>query len=201
MAEHRVYIAGVIGSNPIPSTKNMKNEQLKNRIKGAVLKEKYLEAFLAQSAYIESLVKLYVDYNLFDLYNIDQPYDENKKKINKMIDILRKKFEKYNLYDLIEFLSESELLSPEERQQFDKYREKRNKILHDLLMEIIKKENFENELKNTCELGEKIINSQKFIIMSKAADRLESLMSKKINTEAQKQLSSLVNETISQENK
>lgn len=136
----------------------MLHQQLKNHIEGSILKEQYLEAFLVQSAYIESLLKLYVNYVFWDEFSKDQDDTPMKK-------CLSKKLKKFNLYNAIEFLSDSEIINDEIKTNLHTYRQKRNDTLHELLQQIDNQE-FDQHLKDICHLGENIINSTKLNEMS-----------------------------------
>lgn len=143
----------------------MKHKELVNHIKGSFLKRQFLEAFLVQSAYIESLLKLYADYIFFDVTN-----GESYK--NNVLLELKNKIEKYSLNDLINFFYRSQIIVKDEYDLLDSYRIKRNKILHDLVREI-RKSDFEKELEKVCEKGEKVIENEKF---KKMADALENFI-------------------------
>lgn len=159
----------------------MRHEQLRNQIQGSILKEHYLEAFLVQSAYIEGLVRLYADYKYFDAF----VYKREEKE--KMIEIIAKRINDYNFYHLINFLYQSELLEDEERKVLDRYREKRNKVFHDLLTQI-GMEKFEEELKKVCEDGNKIIDSKKFKRIGRLVDFMEKRREERKLEEANKKL-------------
>ncbi len=147
----------------------MRHKQLKNQIQGSILKEQYLEAFLVQSAYIEGLVRLYAIYKYFEIFIYKSRKEKGKEKI---VEVIEKRIKDYNLYHLINFLYESELLTKEEKKALDRYREKRNKVFHDLLTQIGMDE-FEEELRKVCEDGNKIIESKKFKQMGALIDLAE----------------------------
>lgn len=133
----------------------MRHEQLKNHIHGSFLKEQYLEAFLVQSAYIESLLKMHADFNSWKSCGGEKM---NEKPI---LVTMYNQIQRYNLSELIDFLYKSKLISDEQKNSLNHYREKRNRVLHDLIKEI-SKETFERELKETCEIGNKIIDGEEF---------------------------------------
>lgn len=143
----------------------MDHQDLVNHIEGSFLKKQFLEAFLVQSAYIEGLLKLYADYNF---------WQETKDKIEKsqLLKELNKKLTRYSLNELIEFLFRTKLISEDQKNELNEYRERRNKVLHDLISEI-RKEPFEKELKEICEKGKKIIESKEFIEMAEMIKYLE----------------------------
>ncbi|GAI56602.1 unnamed protein product, partial [marine sediment metagenome] len=97
---------------------------------------------------------------------------EKIKEEVPMANVIGERIERYGLYDLIEFLFKSELITKEEKNILDRYREKRNKIFHDLLKEMRIKE-LDKELQSVCREGEKIINNKKFRIAGKLVDLLE----------------------------
>lgn len=131
----------------------MKHVELTNHIRGSILKQQYLEAFLVQGAYIESLLKLHADFSFF--------IQTNEIKDSEIITELRKEVSNYGLYKLIEFLKKTKLIKSSLAQDLHHFRDKRNKVVHDLLTEIYNT-TFEQELKSTCELGEEIVNSEEF---------------------------------------
>lgn len=150
----------------------MKHEDLKNKIEGSILKQEYLEAFLLQSAYIESLLKLFVDYELFfaaKLDKVDKAHDSDRIRL---IEALREKVGRYGFYDLVELLYESERIDKEMRNLLDNYRKKRNNIFHDLLKSI-QGDGFDAEIKDVCQKGRDIIHGEKFAKMVGLVDYME----------------------------
>jgi hypothetical protein len=162
----------------------MKHSQLRNHIQGSFLKEEYLEAFLVQSAYIESLLKVHVDFSCWKAAG-GIKIDENPVSL-----AMYKATREYNLYQIIDFLYSAKLISEDLRTTLDSYRLNRNIILHDLIKEIIRKEDFEKELKNICETGNEIIGEEEFTKIIKLID----LMEKNREEEKNKQLESTVPE-------
>jgi hypothetical protein len=144
----------------------MKHRELTDHIQGSFLKKQYLEAFLVQSAYIESLLKLYVDFSLYNL--VGDKHFEDKVSLS-----MRKKFDKFNLNDLIKFLYDAEKISKQQRDALNMYRENRNRILHYIIQEI-GKDGFEESLKEICILGNEIIGGQEFIRMATIIDNIET---------------------------
>jgi len=157
----------------------MKHRELIDHIKGSFLKRQYLEAFLVQGAYIESLLKLSADFNFFLATN------SKKKKRPKILDVTAKNIERMGLNDLINFLYRAELISKPQRDLLDTYRGRRNKMLHDLITEI-KKEGFDKELKEICEKGNEIIEGKDFIKLAKLIDYLEVPGETKVDKEENK---------------
>jgi acetate kinase len=143
----------------------MKHKELTNHIEGSFLKRQFLEAFLVQSAYIESLLKLYADYIFFNATD-GKSYDD------KVLNVLRGNVERYNLNDLISFFYKADLISKDQRKLLDSYRARRNKVLHDLIKEI-RNDAFEKELEDICKTGTAIIEDSKF---KKIAEILETVV-------------------------
>ncbi len=131
----------------------MKHIELTNHIRGSILKQQYLEAFLVQGAYIESLLKLHADFSFF--------VETNKIKDSEIINELRTEVSNYSLYKLIEFLNKTKLIKGTLAQDLHHFRAKRNKVVHDLLTEIYD-DSFEEDLKEICALGEAIVTSEEF---------------------------------------
>jgi hypothetical protein len=146
----------------------MKHADLTDHIKGSYLKKQYLEAFLVQSAYIESLLKLAVDYSFWDkiVRNI-----ETEKQDRYFIRTVNDLVESQNLNNCIHFLKKTNLIDGSQASKLHAYREKRNKILHDLVKQM-NTQTFEIELKEACNLGIEIVSSDAFI---KAVTILEHL--------------------------
>ncbi len=147
----------------------MKRTELINHIKGSYLKKQYLEAFLVQSAYIEGLLKIFTDYSY---------WNEVSEKIalgSPLINELRKRIKKYGLNELIDFLFKSKLIDDDQKNLLHEYRAKRNDVLHDLVRQISGSE-FERELEVACELGDKIIDDQKFKDIEKIIDDAEKVI-------------------------
>ncbi len=142
----------------------MKIEELIDHINGSILKQQYLEAFLVQSAYIESILKTYFDFNYFTTFS-----DKGKPRVSKifpskLFEAIRKKSDKMSLQEIINLLHSSELIDIEIKRKLELYKLKRNNVIHHLTKEIANN-NFESELKEICELGQEIINTKKFEII------------------------------------
>ncbi len=144
----------------------MKHRELTDHIKGSFLKRQYLEAFLVQSAYIESLLKLFADFRFFEATNT------SGSSRPKILTATEKTIERMGLNELINFLHKSELLSKTQKDLLNTYRERRNKMLHDLIKEIRKPE-FDAELREICEKGTAIVEGKEFIEMAELVDYLE----------------------------
>ena len=143
----------------------MKHRELTNHIQGSFLKKQFLEAFLVQSAYIESLLKLYADFTFYKV-------TDTKSFSDKMLSSLRKSIERYALEKLIRFLHESGLINDKQKKLLDAYRIKRNKVIHDLLKQM-SDENFEIELREVCVEGTEIIESTEFKEIAEMIERSE----------------------------
>lgn len=150
----------------------MKRIQLENQFKGSMLKEQYLEAFLMQSAYIEGLFKLYC--RIIFILNIDSPLQE--KGVNDLTSALRKRVFGFGLAEVINLLRESKNLTEDQAKLMHSYREKRNKVFHDLLNKIGERD-FNDELKEACDSGTKILDHNEIkkiiLIIDKNEDELE----------------------------
>lgn len=145
----------------------MKHRELTDHIKGSFLKQQYLEAFLVQGAYIESLLKMFADLNFASATRM------HSVKGHDVIAAAREQLTEMSLYKLIVFIKEAGLISKEKFDQLDKYRVIRNQTIHDLIKEI-KKEEFDAELKKVCEQGNKIIESEEFSKIGEIIDKMES---------------------------
>lgn len=143
----------------------MKHRELTNHIKGSFLKRQFLEAFLVQSAYIESLLKLFADYSFFNAA-------QDKAFSDKVLVAARKNIEKFGMNDLVKFLHDAGLVSKEQKKLLNTYRERRNRMMHDLIKEIAK-DGFEAELKEICEKGNEIIESAEIIKIADLIDYME----------------------------
>lgn len=133
----------------------MRHKELTNHIEGSFLKQQFLEAFLVQSAYIESVLKLYADYVFFEAT------DGNSYE-NKALGVIREGIGRYGLNELIKFLSKSELITNQQKSLLHSYRERRNKVMHDLLKEI-SRDKFEEELEQICVIGNQILDDKRFV--------------------------------------
>lgn len=156
----------------------MKYIELKNHIKGSILKQQYLEAFLAQGAYIESMLKMYLDFEILLL-------GEKNKNNDNIIEALYKKASNFSLFELCKFIYDAKLIDNDIYNKLSQYREKRNKVMHNLLKEL-RTQDFENQLKDACNLGNEIISSEKLIkieevleIIDKKQEALEKESPKK----------------------
>ncbi len=133
----------------------MRKDDLKERIENYGQKNLLLEAFVLQSAYIESLIKLFVETKLSLSIRDADP---------AILAALRKRIVQYNLSELIKLLFDSEWLPKEKRGLFDRYRNKRNEVLHDLLKQISSND-FDNEMKIVYDDGQKITAFTEFSII------------------------------------
>ena len=143
----------------------MKHKELTNHIQGSFLKKQFLEAFLVQSAYIESLLKLYIDYTFF-------LETEGASFTNKMLDTFRESVERYGMAQVVSFLYKSELITDEQKKLLDSYRVRRNKVMHDLLGEI-NDIRFEEELEAICKKGTEIIENKAFKEMAELIENYD----------------------------
>ena len=145
----------------------MKRTTLVNHIKGSYLQEQYLEAFLTQSAYIESLLRLFADYNYFI------KMQEQIEKEDKLVLEVKKRIQRFSLQDLVVFLFQSALIDKQLKEILNTYKLKRNQVMHNLVVEMSSGE-FEKELKEVCELGDGIINDDRFREIEDMIDGVQS---------------------------
>jgi hypothetical protein len=115
----------------------MKRNDLINNIEGSRLKKQFLEAFLLQSAFIEGLLKKLVEDNFFSNVTIpvlmQQLKGETKNLENKYIEKIKEKLLRQSLYEIIEHLEVSDVISKDLKKKLHDYRESRNAVLHDLV--------------------------------------------------------------------
>lgn len=142
----------------------MKHRELIDHIQGSFLKRQFLESFLVQSAYIESLLKIYADYSYF--------IATGKKTDNKILNVVSGNIDKFSLNDLVKFLYKADLISQEQRDLLNIYRDRRNRMLHNLIKEI-QNNDFEKELKEICEKGNEIIESKEILEIAELVDYIE----------------------------
>lgn len=145
----------------------MRRTELVNHIKGSYLKKQYLEAFLVQSAYIEGLLKILLDYKYWE------EVEKRGVEVNKINEEIRIRVRKFGLSELADFLKKIELIDNNQKKKIDEYRLKRNKVLHDLVLQI-STDDFEKELKATCELGDRITDDEKFKKIESILDGVET---------------------------
>ncbi len=140
-----------------------------------------LEAFLIQSAYLESLLKMFADYHFF-IETQEKSFD------NKLLGAVKKDLEKYSLANLVDLLKRADLISKNQKDLLDQYRQKRNRVLHDLLGQIAT-DSFEEELREVYQIGVKITESKEFKDIEEILDTIEEYRANDTNTaEAQKHL-------------
>ncbi|MFZ2167784.1 MAG: helix-turn-helix domain-containing protein [Minisyncoccia bacterium] len=132
----------------------MKKDELMGRIERYRDEGNILEAFVLQSAYIESLIKLFADIKLRISIKTSEP---------KVIQSLKTKTDNYSLNELTKFLISCGWLPSEKKSLLDRYRTKRNKVLHDLLRQIRTKD-FENEMQEVYKDGVEIISLTEFSV-------------------------------------
>lgn len=145
----------------------MKYQDSRDHIQGSHLMKHNLEAFLIQSAYIEGILKMLVDFQLFS-----QTEGKSHEEDNKFLNAVKNDLDKYSLVGLVDLLKKAEIISGEQKNLLDQYRIKRNKTLHNLLKQITS-ENFENELLGVYDIGEKITTNEEFKRMEKLLDGIE----------------------------
>jgi DNA-binding CsgD family transcriptional regulator len=122
-----------------------------------------LEAFVLQSAYFESLIKLFIELK----FNISIKDGEPKT-----IDFFNKQIKEYSLFNLIDFAFQAGWLTEDKTRLMHQYRQKRNDVLHDFLRQVSDKD-FEIELKETYDIGKKILLFPEFSATSKSFELIE----------------------------
>ena len=135
-------------------------EHWKSWVENLKQANKRLEEFLLQSAYIESLIKLYAETQ----FELSTGGFENK---NNLVLVLKNKLRRYQLGELIIVLKDARLVSEEEAKILVNYKNKRNNIVHDLFTEVNNK-NFAKEVAEVLKFGEKIISIKRFSILIKS---------------------------------
>ena len=101
-------------------TKENKNYQhLVDQAEGAFLKKDFLEAFLIQSCVIEGVLKNYASMKLSSLATQSS--------------VFKKKLDNFEFSRLIDDLFAVGKISDELYENLDKYRKKRNEVIHKLL--------------------------------------------------------------------
>jgi hypothetical protein len=159
----------------------MRHQELKDNIDGSILKKDYLEAFLMQSAYLEAVLKYVADYYFYiSLMPRKEKSGENVKFYKEMRDNFRNK----GLYELVNFLNEAGVFNKTLTKDINSYREKRNKILHDLIRQFLKSDTFEQELEKTCVLGNKILKDKSFEKMVIIIEQIDKDLKEKIDESA-----------------
>lgn len=154
----------------------MRHKELTDSINGSILKKDYLEAFLMQSAYLEAVLKYIADYNFF--ISLEAKIEDNPSG-SIFYGEIRENFNKKSLYELTSFLYKVKIFDKELYEKINKYREKRNKILHDLVTQLLK-DKFEQELEQTCSLGNLILSDKNFAHMIKLIEEIDSSVREQI---------------------
>lgn len=158
----------------------MKHEELRNHIWGSHLMRHNLEAFLIQSAYLEGLLKDITDYHFFSLiFSLTQ--GKFSTVGDNLYGAIKHIIEKYTFAELSDFLKREDKISNEEQTKLNEYRQKRNKILHDLLKQSASP-TFDNELIDAYNLGKTILDSNEFKYMDSMLDKIEKIREDKKRT-------------------
>lgn len=145
----------------------MNYQDLRDHILGSHLMRHHLEAFLIQSAYIEGFLKYIADFHLFSETN----GKSHAKEGDKLLCAVKTDIEKYSLSNLIRLLKRSNIITKEQSKLLDQYRQKRNRVLHDLLKEVTS-DDFDKELVAVYKTGEKITLAKEFKHMEKLFDEM-----------------------------
>jgi hypothetical protein len=155
----------------------MRRKDVLDNIEGSRLKKQFLEAFLLQSAFIESLLKKLIDDDFFSSVTFKVMGDEFKKGNflePKQISFIKERLLRQNLYEIIEYLGKIEVIDSELKRKLHKYRESRNDVLHDLVGKMSRDE-FEAELEGLVSEGQIILENKAMINASEALQRSEEL--------------------------
>lgn len=156
----------------------MKRKDLIDNIEGSRLKKQFLEAFLLQSAFIESLLKKLVEDDFFSNITYKVMSEEYAKKNfseSKQISFIKEKLIRQNLYEIIDYLAKVDAIDGELKKKLHAYRESRNGVLHDLVGKMSRVE-FETELEVLVTSGQVILNDKAMINASDALQRKEELL-------------------------
>lgn len=144
----------------------MKKYKLKDKITELETNNQILEAFILQSAYIESLIKLFVDYKTtIVLQKVENTINLQIKE--KLIN------DKSSIYDLINLIFNCCWLDLGYKDDFERYRIKRNEIIHELLRKT-GEETFVDEVTEVFTLGKKITNISELSFTNKFHEVLGS---------------------------
>lgn len=144
----------------------MKHLELTNHIKGSYLKQQYLEAFLVQSAYIEGLLKMLVDFSYY------KEVGNDKLEASKLLQTINSDLKKYQLAKAATFLYASGIIGNDLHQALNEYRVHRNTVMHDLLSKLGESA-FEKDLRSVCEKGDNIISTPEFKKIAAVVDNIE----------------------------
>ncbi len=153
----------------------MKRQDVINNIQGSNLKKQFLEAFLLQSAFIESLLKQLIEDDFFQTVIfkvITHPSQKSSLDEPKQITVVKERLLRQNLFEIIEYLVKVGVIDPGLKTKLHTYREKRNGVLHDLVgkMSLV---DFEAELEGLVSMGTVILDDQAMVKASQAVQRNE----------------------------
>jgi len=151
----------------------MKHLDLRNDIEGSILKKHFLEAFLLQSAYIEALLKQLVDFSLWAATSGISESETAPKEHKKLLLAIRQNANRYTFNQLTMLLRDAGILDADQSKLLDEYRKKRNPVLHNLVREVTTKETIDIELREICQKGKTLLESQQFQSVVDLIDWLE----------------------------
>lgn len=132
----------------------MKHKELLNQIEGYLKLGHYLQAFLVQSAYIESLIRVRQDFQLFvELGKTGYGSLKNKPYLQE----INKDLQRISVQKIVSRLEKSGVFdkSKDEPKTLYLYFDKRNAVIHNLTLEMSGAQ-FEKELEAVCSIGKKI---------------------------------------------
>ncbi|MCC2630845.1 MAG: hypothetical protein K0S38_654 [Candidatus Paceibacter sp.] len=177
----------------------MKRKDIIDNIDGSRLKKQFLEAFLLQSVFIESLLKKLIEIDLYENVTFKILREQMRKgdftTKSKHAEYIEEKLLRQNLFEIIEYLFRIDVISGSLKKDLHKYRELRNGVLHDLVGKMSKAE-FEKELEGLVGTGQAILNepvmirasesvqdNEEFLDAVKSDDitKIQELMDRKLN--------------------
>ncbi len=149
-----------------PPQLRMKRKELVNQTEGAYLRKDYLEAFVIQSAYIESILREFIS-NKFH-----QHLSDGLCQSCEFMNAVRKKVIGISLHGLIELLYEGKYIDSGQKAKMQVYKNRRNNILHELLKHI-SNPTFEKELSAAYEAGKEVLDDKRLKWIEELIDARE----------------------------
>lgn len=144
----------------------MNHQDLLDQIEGHLKLKHYLEAFLTQSAYIESLLRIKQDLQILsELGKTGFRALNNKPYLSE----ISKELDKVSISKIISRLSKASEITGDETKILFGYFDERNKIIHGLTRKM-KRADFNEQLRSICEAGQKIT---KFKVLKGSAGFLD----------------------------
>ncbi len=131
----------------------MNRKDLKIKIESHARNSLILEAFILQSAYIESLIRQFIEIR-FRL--------SITKGDSKTINVIWEEIEGSKFSHLLNFAFNSGWISKDTRSFVGEYSQKRNNIIHDIIRQV-ERGDFNHEIKKIFRKGKKIIKFKEFL--------------------------------------